>query len=146
MHRQDQNVSVRDCWTVKRLVTDTKQEENEDLMTHTKRFKQANDMFKQTVGDNWLDEFAVHTAEHTSTSDNDEQTKMKEEASEKFATFVHMKNSETRKHRKPLSSLKEQCALGNDQCPKTLQKANDALTNHKWDHAWNNHLKEMKKQ
>ena len=35
--------------TVKHFVTDTKQEENEDLTTHAKRFKQANDAFKQSV-------------------------------------------------------------------------------------------------
>ena len=113
---------------------------------HTKRFKQANDTFKQSMGDNWLDEFVVHAAEYTSTSDNDKQTKIKEEANDKFAAFAHMKNSETRKHGKPLSNLKEQCAPGNDQHPKTLREANDALTNHKWDDAWNNHLKEVEKQ
>ena len=37
--------------TVKCFTIDTKQEENEDLTTHTKRFKQANDTFKQSVGD-----------------------------------------------------------------------------------------------
>ena len=89
--------------TVKRFVIDAKQEENEDIMTHTKRFKQANNAFKHSVGDDWLDEFVVHTAECTATSDTNKQTKMKEEATEKFAAFMHMKNSETRKHGKLLS-------------------------------------------
>ena len=57
-----------------------------------------------------------------------------------------MKNSEARKCGRLSSNLKEQCTLGNDQCPKTPRKANDVLTNHKWDNAWNVHQKEVKKQ
>ena len=82
-------------------------------MMHAKRFKQANDTFKQSVGSNWQDEFVVHAAEYTSTSDNDKQTKTKDEANEKFAAFTCMKNSKSRKCGKLLLNLK-QCALGND--------------------------------
>ena len=32
-------------------------------------------------------------------------------------------------------NLKEQHALGNEQCPETSRKANDSLTNHEWDDA-----------
>ena len=88
----------------------------------------------------------MHTAECASTSNANEQSKTMKTRPEKFTAFTHRKNSETKKCRKPLSNLKEQCALGNDQCPKTLQKANEALTNHKWDDSWNAHLKETKKQ
>ena len=55
-------------------------------------------------------------------------------------------NSESWKCGRPPSNLKEQCAPANDQYPKTLRKANDALVNHKWDDAQNAHPKEIKRQ
>ena len=101
---------------------DTKQEENEDLTTHTKRFKQANNTFKESVGDNWMSKFVEHTAEHTATGDANEQAELKKSGPEKFAAFVHMKNSETRKCGRSLSNLKEQCALGTINVPRRCEK------------------------
>ena len=125
--------------TVACFVTDTKQEENEDLTIHTKRLKQANDTFKQLVGEEWMNLFVEHTMECTSTTDATEQAKLKKEGPEKFAAFLHMKSSKVRKCGGPPSNLKEQCKSGSNQCPKMLRKVNDALTIHKWDNAWNAH-------
>ena len=52
-----------------RVLVGTKQEFNEDLVDYTKRFKQAKDIFKQSVGDNILDNFIEHTKEYKDTSD-----------------------------------------------------------------------------
>ena len=83
--------------TMKRFAVDTKQQEEEDLMVHTKRFKQAKDTFEQSVGKEWCKEFVEHTSEYTGTSDVDKQKELMEGGSEKLATMTHMKNSEQRK-------------------------------------------------
>ena len=95
----------------------------------------------QSVCENWMEEFVEHAMECASTTDTNRQSELKKESPENFAAFTHMKNSETRKFRRPLLNLEEKCIVGNDQCPKTSRKANDALTNHKWDGAWIVHPK-----
>ena len=47
--------------TLKQFMVGTKQAEDEDLTAYGKRFKQANDIFKQAVGKGWLDNFVQHT-------------------------------------------------------------------------------------
>ena len=78
--------------TVKRFVMDTKQEENEDLTTHTKRFRQANDALKQLAGEDWMNEFVQHTVECTSTMDATEQSELKKEGPKKLVAFTCIKN------------------------------------------------------
>ena len=76
-------------------------------------------------------EFMEHTTECTSAADTNQQDKLKKEGPEKFAAFGCIMNSESKKHSGPPLNLKEQCTSGNNQCPKSLRKANNALTNHK---------------
>ena len=86
-----------------------------------------------------MDHYVMHTADFTGTNDVDEKDALLKKGPEQFATFVFLKNSEQRKYGKLLSNLKEQYALGNDQYPKKLERAIDALNNHKWDEAWSKH-------
>ena len=59
---------------------------------------------------------------------------------------MHVKNSKSRKYGGLPSNPQEKCTSGNDQHPKSLRKTNNALTNHKWDDAWNTHQKDIEKQ
>ena len=102
--------------TVKHFTVDTKQEENEDLMTHTKQFKQANNTFKQLVSSEWMNEFVKHASICTATTDATEQAEILKEGPEKFTAFTHMKNSEPQKHSELSSNLKD-WAMTNSQKP-----------------------------
>ena len=130
--------------TMKRFVIDTKQTDDEDVTAYSKRFKQANDIFTQSVGKEWISEFIKNTSEYASETDDAKKKELLEAGAEKMATFIFMKNSHQKKYGELVSNLKEQYALGNDQYPKTLRKAVDALSNHKWDDAWFTHLEKQK--
>ena len=132
--------------TMKRFIVDTKQDETEDLTTYTKRFKQARDIFEQSVGKDWIKEFVTHTSDYVTETDNTKKDALIAEAPDQLTAFIFMKNSEQRKYGKLMSNLKEQYALGNNQYPRTLKKAHDALVNHKWDDGWSSHLKNKRKQ
>ena len=55
----------------------TKQEEEEPLIEHMKRFKQAQDDVKSIVGTEWLDEFVKSTEECINKTDTDTKEELK---------------------------------------------------------------------
>ena len=130
--------------SMKRFVIDTKQEDHEGLNDYTKRFKQAKNIFKQSLGEHWLDHFMKQTSDYTNETEDAKKAQILKDGPEQLASFIFLRQSEPRKYGKLVSNLKEQYALGNDQYPKKLDKTVDALNNHKWDEAWNKHVKTQK--
>ena len=78
------------------------------MTTYTKRFKQAKEIFEQSLGKNWIEESVKHTSDYAAAADADVEKELIKNGSEQLASFVFMKNSEQRKYGKLLSNLKEQ--------------------------------------
>jgi hypothetical protein len=58
---------------------------------------------------------------------------LKSAAFERWTACSLIKNSDQEKCGSIVNGLISQCSLGNDQCPKTLLTATDALANHRFD-------------
>ena len=133
--------------TVARAILGTKQDFDEDSIEHTKRFKQAKDTFKQSVGAKTLDEFVVHAQEHKDAgSDAAAQKVVKEEAFNRWMTCLHVKNADPTRFGSLLIKFQGEHSLGNNQYPSTVSKAADALTNHRWDKEHGQKAKDRAKQ
>ena len=116
-----------------RVLVGTKQEFNEDLVDYTKRFKQAKDIFKQSVGDNILDNFIEHTKEYKDTSDSNVQDNLKKKGFNKWMTYLYMKNADSTKCGSLITKFQTEYSLGNNQYPRSMTSATDALSGHRWD-------------
>ena len=118
-----------------------KQQDNEPLLDYAKRFKQARDVLKSHVGTKILDEFVETTREYKEDDDDDERTKLKEEAFGRWSAYMLVKNSDQNKFGSLLNGMTTQYAMGNNQFPKNVQKAIDIMSNHRFDNQ-----KEIKKK
>ena len=58
-----------------------------------------------------------------------------------FLTLIFMNNGDQCKYGELMKDLKQQHLLGNDQYPKNMNAAIDALNSHKWDQVYINHQK-----
>ena len=65
-----------------------RQQEQEHLNDYVKRFKQSCDVLRSHMGSKWLDGFVEHTEEYQNETQAKEQSKLKEQAFERFMAFV----------------------------------------------------------
>ena len=66
------------CWEtftniITRFVSDTKQAEGQDLIDYVKRFKQAKDLFKQTIGSKFTEAFMKISPEYAKISKKEDK-------------------------------------------------------------------------
>src|SRR5210317_601383 len=59
--------------------------------------------------------------------------KLKENAHDKWMTYLYMRKADQNKYGSLMKGFKTQYRLDNDQYPKTMLKATTVLTGHKWD-------------
>src|SRR5210317_821031 len=70
-------------------ILNIKQEDDENLVEYTKRFKQARDIVHDTVGKDILHAFVEMTSEYQIETDEDERKKMKEESFSKWTRDLY---------------------------------------------------------
>ena len=129
-----------------------KQGVNEILVDYVKRFKQARDVMKSYLGIKVLDEFIENSNEYQSETDVNKQQELKDAALEKLFAFLFLNGSDHSKYGTLINGLKTQFSLGNDQYPKTITAAIDALSDHRFDQQyytnrdkcrWNHHQQQQ---
>ena len=124
----------------------TKQEEEEALIEHTKRFKQAQDNVKSIMGMELLHKFIENTEEFINESDNDARDEMKEKSNEVFVAHAFLRNCDNLKCRSLKKNFQTQCPLNDNQCPKQMSAVSDTLGSHQWDPAHEEKKKKRKQQ
>jgi len=123
-------VSATDA--LSRLLT-CRQYDNEQLLDYTKRFKQQRDVVKSYLGTSLLDHFIEHSEEYRDETDDAVKKTLKEDAFDRWMAYLLIKNCDQTKYGTLTKTFVSQYSLGNDQYPKTIQAAIDALSNHKID-------------
>jgi len=125
--------------SLQRLIN-VKQQQDEDLLDYVKRFKQLRDIVLTQLGDEFLKKFVENSEEYrniqpSSTSQADKDALLKE-AVPKWMAYLLLKGSDPLKYGTLLRGFTSQFSLGNDQYPKTMRDATDALSQHKIDQAY----------
>ena len=129
----------------KRLFNTT-QDDGESLQDYTKRFKQSRDNFKNTVGEDFLEQFMTTTSRYKD-CDNDVDKKIVQKGSFKgFMAYLYVDQADNKKYRTLTKGLKTQFSLDNDQYPKTITKGQKVLQMHKWDDAYKEHMKKQRQR
>ena len=84
----------------------TKQDEQENLIDYTKRFKQAQDMHTAVLGKGILNFYVKKTTKYQALSDDDEKKQMKQDEFQTFLTLIFMKNGDQQKYGELIKDLK----------------------------------------
>ena len=114
-------------------ILNTKQEDDEGLVEYTKRFKQAKDILKTTIGEDILHKFIENTKKYKDMSEDEERDIIKKESFNKWITYLFLSNCDQKKYGSLRKNFQMQYSLGNNQYPKMMVKAVDVLTNNQWD-------------
>ena len=85
------------------------------------------------IGTEFLEYFILQSSEYKDKSDIAKQTKMKDEAVDKWLAYLFINRSDQSKYSSLIKKLQLQYALGMDEYPKTLTEAINALSNHSFD-------------
>lgn len=118
----------------------SRQKEGESLTTFTKRYRTAVEVLMTHLGGPvTLNKYVENTEAYKNLPPDDIDSagldKLFEEAFEMLVAYVYMENSDQAKYGSLLQSLASQQSLKNDQYPKTMVDATQALSNHKLDNA-----------
>jgi hypothetical protein len=114
-----------------RLVT-VKQHDHESLMDYVKRFKQLRDVAVSHLGTEFLDKFVSQQSFYLEAKPSD-RSKIEDEAYEQFMAYLLIRGADPNKYGSMQKNLASQFSLGNDQYPKTIVLATDALSQHRID-------------
>ena len=104
-------------------ILNTKQDDGENLVDYTKRFKQVRDNAKGSLGKKFLESFIKNTKEY---KDNEELGNSKEckqmikTSIRAWMAFLLLRNADNRKYGSLKRGFQTQHSLGNDQYPKTV--------------------------
>jgi hypothetical protein len=120
-----------------------RQQENESLLDYVKRFKQLRDVVASQMGTKFLDEFVEHQTLYPAAASAMKKT-MKAEAYSQWTAYLLLRGSDQRKYGSLLTGFTSQFSLGNNQYPKTIMTACDALSNHKIDERFYNNMMKRK--
>ena len=84
-----------------------RQQEQEHLHNYVKRFKQSCDVLRSHMGSKWLGGFVEHTKEYQNETQaiTKEQSKLKEQAFERFMAFVLLRNNDQAKYQSLMNGL-----------------------------------------
>ena len=110
-----------------------KQEDKEGLASHTKRFKNAQDIVEAQHGKLPLDKYVEQMADYGEENnfDNELWEENTDQAYDSFIAHTFMVGADSKKSGKMLEDLANNFALGDDKYPKTLAGATDAISNYR---------------
>jgi hypothetical protein len=111
-----------------------KQKESESLQDYTRRFKTAREILESHLGAGQiiLSKF-VRTMDNFDPKNTAIMQDCIEKASEQLFAFLYLENADEDKYGSLLKGLNSQKSLGHDQYPRMLTKANNVLSNHRFD-------------
>ena len=99
------------------------------------------------MGKNFLDFFIENMSEYVNETDITKQQAMKDEALDKWLSYVIIQESDHAKYGTLVKHFQSQFSLGNNQYPKDLTALIDALSNHSFDQQfYDNRDKQHKQQ
>ena len=102
------------------------QRENESATEYYKRFKELNDMFKQTMGKQWMAEWVTTIPDYADCSVADQEI-MKRSAVSLLESYVLIKGARSDKYDSLVRDLNAQYTRGNNQWPTTHKLAADLV-------------------
>jgi hypothetical protein len=110
-----------------------KQLENESLMDYVKRFKQLRDVAKSHLGSGLLNKFIEQTEDYQKAEQDKTKEALKDGAFSAWCAYLLIRGSDQSKYGSLTKHFVTQYSLGQDQYPKTIEAATDALSAHKPD-------------
>ena len=119
-----------------------RQYDDKDLVEYTKRMKQLSDVVKSMIGDSILHEYVKGLEEYKLTSDVLKKADIRDASWEQLNTFLLLRGLDQSKYGSLIKGIATQYLLmradgkPNDQYPKTLAHAIDALSNYSFDHKY----------
>ena len=122
-----------------------RQGEDEDLITFTKRVKQLSDVVKSMIGTKILHECVKGTDEYKNASPQ-EMIDLLDNSYEHLGAYVLLHGADRAKYGNLMKGFVNQFLLKNDQYPKTLSDAVDALSNHPFDQGYYDRKKKRKEE
>jgi hypothetical protein len=109
---------------------------DDSLLDYAKRFKQARDVMKTYIGNGLLDAFVERSEEYIAEQDVDKKKELKKDAWNRLMAYLFLKGADSSKYGSLTRKFITDFSGGDDTYPKTLQKAVDILTNHRFDDTW----------
>ena len=109
------------------------QREEEPLVDYVKRVKQLLDIVESLLGTDLFSDFIGNQEVYWNETNPDTQATMKLKAYQAFSACILFCGCDKSKYGSLIQDLNTQFSLGHDQFPKTLTKATEALSNHKFD-------------
>jgi hypothetical protein len=111
--------------------------QNDDsLLDYAKRFKQSRDVMKTYIGSGLLDAFVERTEEFQNETDAQKRLDMKKDAWNRMMAYLFLKGADNSKYGSLTRKYVTDFSGGEDTYPKTLQRAVDILTNHRFDETY----------
>ena len=111
-----------------------KQQDHEGLLDFTNRFKQAKDVLKSHIGDEFLKPFVKKQAKYKESS-TEKQKSMEDEAWDKWIAYMMIRASDDKKYKSLKETMSSQYSMKQDQYPCDTDKAVEILNAHKWDNS-----------
>jgi hypothetical protein len=132
--------------TIARMIN-LRQQDDEDLITYVRRFKNQRDIVKEQLGNKFLESFVEWTQEYKDLGgDVTRETALKKTAMEKFYGALLIRNSDRVKYGPLLTMLTSQYSMTQDQYPKTLVEATKVLELHRFDPSYYERKKKSKEK
>jgi len=122
----------------------TTQREGENINDFVKRFQQLRDIFAQHVGTSLLDDWVTKQPEWATADTEEKKTELKAKAWKQLTAYLLLKNADSDRYESLMRHFRNQYALGNDQYPKTVQAAHEAMFANKADPNYYEKLKRKK--
>ena len=130
-------------------ILNTKQDDGENLVDYTKRFKQVRDNAKGSLGEKFLESFIKNTKEYKdkeTLGDNKECEQMVKTSTGAWMAFLLLRNTDSQKYGSLKRGFQTQHSLGNNQYPKTVTKMFEVLQSHQWDATYGAHVKKKEQK
>jgi hypothetical protein len=114
----------------------SRQGEDEPLMEYVKRSKQNRDIVKSQIGTKLIHEYIKTTSEYVNETDVDKQAAMINKSFEQVSAYIMLRGADQSKYGTLMKGFTQQYSLKNDQYPRTINDATDALGKHLFDPAY----------
>ena len=110
-----------------------KQNDDEPLLEYAKRYQQLTDVVKSQFGTKLLSETVEKRDEYKELKKTAEKKEMIKDSFDEWCAYLVLQGADKNKYGTLMSGFVNQFSLGNDQYPKTVSAAIDALSNHRFD-------------
>ena len=124
---QDNKYAMESIYFSLKNIFTMKQEENENLTEFTKRFNNTFDIMETQHGVLSLSAYLANRSDYKAATTSTDKKAIHKREYDGFKAFVYLKAVDQRKSGKLVEDLGNQFALGNDQFPKTVVKATEAV-------------------